>query len=169
MAVAGDAGRLLKDLPAVGRLDGQDLVDLALTDDRVALPAQTGVHEQLVDVPEPHGVAVDEVFTLPRAVVPPGDHDLTLLHVEEAARVVQHQRDLRKAQLLAPLGTAEDDVLHLAAPEGLGGLLPHDPADGVGDVGLSTAVGAHDGGDILVEGEDRLVREGFEPLDFQRL
>ena len=85
VAVAGDAGRLLKDLPAVGRLDGQDLVDLALTDDGVALPAQTGVHEQLVDVPEPHGVAVDEVFTLPRAVVPPGDHDLTLLHVEEAA------------------------------------------------------------------------------------
>ena len=65
VAVAGDAGGLLKDLPAVGALDGQDLVDLALADDGVALPAQAGVHKQLVHIPEPNGVAVDEVFTLP--------------------------------------------------------------------------------------------------------
>ena len=40
VAVAGDAGGLLKDLPAVGGLDGQDLVNFALADDGVALPAQ---------------------------------------------------------------------------------------------------------------------------------
>ena len=167
VAVAGDAGGLLKDLPAVGALDGQDLVDLALADNGVALPAQAGVHEELVHIPETHGVAVDEVLALPRAVVPPGDHDLALLPVEEVTGVVQHQGDLGKPQLLALGGAAEDDVLHLAAPESTGGLFPHDPADGVGDIGFAAAVGSHDGGDVVVEGQDRLVRKGFEALDLQ--
>ena len=168
MAVAGDAGGLLKDLPAVGGLQGQDLVDLALADDGVALPAQARVHEQLVDVLEAHRAAVDVILALPRAVVPPGDHDLALLHGEDMLGIVQHKRDLRKAQLLALGCAAEDHVLHLAAPQGPGGLLPHDPADGVGDIRFSAAVGAHDGGDVLVKGQHRLVREGLEPLDFQR-
>ena len=169
VAVPGDAGGLLKDLPAVGALDGQDLINLALADNGIALPPQTGVHEQLVHVPEPDGVAVDKVFALSRPVVPPGDHDLVLLPVEEVAGVVQHQRDLGKPQLPALGGSAKDDVLHFAAPEGAGGLLPHDPADGVGDVGFPAAVGAHNGGDIMVKGQDRLVRERFKALDFQRL
>ena len=168
VAVAGDAGGLLKDLPAVGGFHRQDLVDLALADDGVALPAQAGVHEQLVDVLQAHRAAVDVVLALPGAVVPAGHHDLALLQVKEVGGVVQHQGDLRVAGLLALGRAAEDHVLHLAPPEGAGGLLPHHPADGVGDVGLARAVGAHDGGDVLAEGEHRLVREGFKPLDLQR-
>ena len=82
MAVAGDAGRLLKDLPAVSGFDRQNLVDLTLADDGIALPAQTRVHEQLVDILQSDGAAVDVVLALPGAVVPPGDHHLGLLHVE---------------------------------------------------------------------------------------
>ena len=168
MAVAGDAGGLLKDLPAVGGLDGQDLIDLALSDDGVPLPAQARVHEQLVDVLEPHRAAVDVVLTLPGAVVPPGDHDLALVHVgEDVLGIVQHEGNLGEAKLLALGGAAEDDVLHLAPPEGPGGLLPHDPADGVGNIRFARPVWPHDGGDVLPEGEDGLVGKGFEPLDFQ--
>ena len=47
VAEAGDSRRLLKDLPPVGGPLGQDLVDAALADDGIALPAQAGVHEQL--------------------------------------------------------------------------------------------------------------------------
>ena len=50
--------------------------------------------------------------------------------------------------------TAEDHILHFAAPEGPGGLLPHDPADGVGNIGFSRPVGPDDGGDVLAEGQD---------------
>ena len=167
VSVAGDAGGLLKDLPAVGGLDGQNFVDLALADDGVALPAQARVHEQLVDVLQPDGTAVDIVLALAGAVVPPGDHHLGLLHVEDMRGVVQHQRYLGVARLLALGGAAEDHVLHLAAPEGPGGLLPHDPADGVGDIGFAGPVGPHDGGDVLGEGQHRLVREGLEALDLQ--
>ena len=167
VAVAGDAGGLLKDLPAVGRLDGQDLVNPALADDGVALPAQAGVHEQLVDVLEAHRAAVDVVFALPRAVVPPGDHHLRLLHVEDVGGVVQHQGDLGIPRLAALGRAAEDDVLHLAPPQGPGGLLPHHPADGVRDIGFARPVGAHNGGDVLAEGEHRLVGKGLEALDLQ--
>ncbi|MPM22281.1 hypothetical protein SDC9_68732 [bioreactor metagenome] len=49
-------------------------------------------------------------------------------------RIVQHQRHLRKA-LLGPFGGAsEDHILHLRAPEILGTLLTHDPADSVGGI-----------------------------------
>ena len=163
----GDARRLLKDRPALLSPGGENLVDFALADDGIALPAQAGVHKQLVDVPEPAGLAVDIVFALAGAVIPAGDHDLALLHGEHMAGVIQNQGDLGIARLLPLLGAAEDHVLHLAAPEGLGGLLPHDPADGVGEVGLSAAVGADNGGDVLVKGQNRLVREGLEALYFQ--
>ena len=83
-------------------------------------------------------------------------------------RVVQHQRHLGEAHLIPLLRAAEDDVLHLRAPEALGALLAHDPADGVGNIGFSRAVRAHNGGDILPEVQDGFVREGFKALNFQR-
>ena len=144
MAEAGDARRLLKDLPAVGGLHRQNLVNAALTDEGIALPAQTGVHKQLIDVPQAHRTAVDIVLALPRAVVPPGDHDLALVQIKEVSGVVQHQGDLGISRLAALGGAAEDHILHFAAPQGTGGLLPHDPANGAGNIGFSRTVGAHD-------------------------
>lgn len=84
-------------------------------------------------------------------------------------RVVDDQRHLRKAHLVPLLRTAEDDVLHLGAPELAAVLLAHDPADGVGDIGFAGSVGSHDGGDVLAEVQHRLVGERLESLDFQSL
>ena len=81
--------------------------------------------------------------------------------------VVDDQSDLGKTHLGTLLRTAENNVLHLGTAQALGALFAHDPADGVGDIGLTGAVGAHDGGDVLAEVQDRLVREGLEALDFQ--
>ena len=164
VTVAGDARRFLKDAPALGALGGQDLINLALADDGITLPSQAGVHEQLVDVPEAAGTAVDIVLAVPTAVEPAGDHDLLLLQREAMLSVVQHQGHLGVAHGLALLGAGEDHVLHLAAPQGLSGLLPHDPADGVGDIRFSAPVGADHRGDGLVEGETGLVWEGLEAL-----
>ncbi len=168
VAEAGNAGGLFKDLAAVGRFDGQDLVDLALTDDGITLAAQTGVHEQLVHVLQTDTAAVDVVFTFAGAVIPAGDHDFTLIQIEDMFRVVNDQTDLGKAKALSFFGTAEDDVLHLGSAQSLGGLLTHDPADGIRNIGFSRPVGAHHGGDILAKRQDGLVREGFEALDLER-
>ena len=167
VAEAGDARGLFKDLATVSGLGGDDLRDAALADDGVAVAAQARIHEKRVDVLEAHGLAVDEVFALPAAVIAAGQHDLRAVGIEDMGGVVDDQRDLRKAQRAALLGAAEDDVLHLAAAQRLAPLLAHDPEDSVGDVGLPRAVGPHDGRDIFFKCEPGLVREGLETLDLQ--
>ncbi len=107
------------------------------------------------------------IFAVAAAVVPAADGHLVGVHVQPVVGVVDGQRDGGIAHGRTGLGAAEDDVLHLGSPEALGALLAHDPADGVGDVGLAGAVGPHDGGDILFKGEPGLVREGFETLKFK--
>ncbi len=168
VAVLGDARRLLKDLPPVAALGGEDLVDPPLADDGVALLAHAGVQEELRHVLQPDGLAVDVVLALAAAVVAPGHGHLGLLHGgEDVGAVVDDQRHLGKARLGPLGGAAEDDVLHLGAPEALGALLAHDPADGVRDVGLAGAVGSHDGGDVLAEVQRGLIGERFESLNGQ--
>ena len=81
--------------------------------------------------------------------------------------IVQHQRHLRKPHLGPLEGTAEDDVLHFAAPKGLGAHFSHDPADGVGDIRFAAAVGSYNGGDIAAKGHNGFIREGLKALDFE--
>ena len=169
MAVLGDAGGLLKDLPPVAALGGEDLVDLPLADDRVALLAHAGIQEELRHVLQPDGLAVDVVLALAAAVVAPGHGHLSFLHGgEDVGAVIDDQRHLGKARPGPLGGAAEDDVFHLGSPEALGALLTHDPADGVRDIGLAGAVWAHDGGDVLTEVQRGLIREGLESLDGKR-
>src|SRR5699024_5724507 len=109
----------------------------------VAIPAKAGVHEQFMDIPQPDVVAIDAVFTFSAAVELTGDGDLVAVDVHIPLSVIQGKGYLRKSLGLSGLGAAEDDILHLRSPQVLGGLLPHDPADGVADIALPTAVGAH--------------------------
>jgi hypothetical protein len=77
--VLGDAGGLFDDGAAVLRLGAEDLADAALLDDGVALRAQAGAHEDILDVAQAGGVAVDQVFALAGAVEAAGDGDLAVL------------------------------------------------------------------------------------------
>ena len=81
--------------------------------------------------------------------------------------VVNDQRHLGKSHLRPLGGAAENDIFHFGAPEALAALLAHDPADCVGNVGFTGAVGAHNGGDVLAKVQNCLIREGFEALDLQ--
>ena len=166
VAELGDTGGLFKNLAPVGTLDRQNLVDAALSDDRIAVPSQTGIHEQLMDVLQSNSLAVEEKVALSAAVVSAGDHDLAVFHRQTTVGIVHHQRDLTEAQRISPGGTAEDYVLHLAAAEGLGTLLAQHPADGIHDVGLAAAVGANDSRDAPSELHDGFVRKRFKTLYF---
>ena len=167
VAVARDAGGLLEDLAAVGALGGDDLRDAALADDGIAVAAQARVHQQAVDVLEPHALAVDEILALAAAVIAAREDDLGGVALENMRGVVNDQRYLRIAELAALFGAAENHVLHLAAAQGARTLLAHDPQDRVGKVGLARAVGSDDSGDILFKRQARLVRKGLEALDLQ--
>ena len=112
-----------------------------MTDDGIALAAHAGIHEQLVHIAQAHGLLVDIVFRFAAAVVPARDGDLGLLHAgEDVLGVVEHERHLRKAHLVARFRAAENDILHLLAAQRAGILLAHDPANGVRNIRFAASV-----------------------------
>ena len=134
VAVFGNTGGLFEDFPAVVAFQGQDFIDTSLTDIGITLPAQAGVHKQLVDVFEPGGLLVDIVFSVPAAVIAAGDHHLVGIIGKRPVGIVQGQGCLGKADGTSLLGSAEDDILHLGTPEGFGALLAQNPQNSIGNI-----------------------------------
>ena len=163
----GDARGFLEHIAPAAGLAGDHVGDLALGDHGVAVPAEAGVHEQLVDVLQTDLFPVDAVFRLARAEIAPGDRDFLLVVGQRAVRVVEPQRDFRVPQGTALVRAAEDDVFHFRAAQVLRGLLAEDPADRVGNIRFSGAVRAHDRRHTAVEFQHGLVREGLETLQFE--
>ena len=163
----GDAGGFLEHIATAAGLAGDHVGDFALGDHGVAVPAEAGVHEQLVDVLQTDLFPVDAVLRLARAEIAPGDRDFLLVVGQRAVRVVEAQCDLGIPQGAALVRAAEDDVLHFGAAQVLRGLLAEDPADRVGNIRFSGAVRAHDRCHAAVKFEHGLVREGLETLQFE--
>ena len=74
--VFADAGGFFDDGAAVGRFVRKNLADAALLDDGVAFRAQAGAAEQILNVAQAGGAAVDQVFAFAGAVQAAGDGDL---------------------------------------------------------------------------------------------
>ena len=147
----------------------QDGVQLALPDDDVHLTADAGVGEQLLDVEQAAGAAVDRVVRAARAEHGPRDRHLGVVDRQGAVGVVDGEADLGTAERRAAGGAGEDDVLHLAAAQALGALLAHHPAERVDDVGLPRPVRPDHAGDAGLEAQGRRGRERLEASQGQGL
>ena len=170
-----NAGKQLLALP------GDHLGNLALPDDRIAVTPDTGVHEQLINILQTHRPAVDEVFAVPGAIVASGHRHLVKRAVQlgKIPPVVERDRHLGIAHRAPAVRAAENDILHLAAAQALGGDFTKHPAHGIGNVGFSGAVRSDDdrhplplvGGNIhvnaAVEQQSGLIGKGLEALHFQ--
>ena len=135
--VPGDAGRFLHPEAAFLGPGLDEGGHAALLDDGVVPVAQAGVHEELVDVLEPAGHLVDQVFALPGSVEPPGDLDFA--QVGELGRgyvafVLEGQAHLAHPGGRAVAGPVEDQVFHGPAAELAGGLFAQHPAHRVDHV-----------------------------------
>ena len=168
-AVLQDPRGLLDEAAPVLGARVQHGVELPLADDHVHLPAEARVAQQLLHVEQPARLAVDGVLARAVAEQRAGDRHLAVLDRQRAVGVVDREADLGTAERTARGGAREDDVLHLAAAQRLGTLLPHDPGERVHDVRLAGAVGADDARDARFEGERRRLREGLESLQRQAL
>ena len=153
--VLEDPGGLLDETAALLRRGMQDPVELALPDDHVHLPAQTRVREQLLDVQQAAGLAVDRVFGAAGAEQGARDRDLGVLDRQGAVGVVDRQGHVRPPQGRPARGAGEDHVLHLPAAQRLGALLAHDPGQGIDHVRLARPVRADDAGHPGLELEAR--------------
>src|SRR5262249_52399918 len=114
-------------------------------------------------------LAVDEVFTLARAVDPPGDLHFGGVGGEGLVEVVERHRDLGHAEAAARRGAVENDVGHLPAAQALGALLPEHPAYRVTAVRFACAVRPDDGGNARGEVELSAVGERLEAAQLQTL
>jgi hypothetical protein len=112
-----EAGRLLDQRTALGRLRGEDLLDAALPDDGVHLAAEADVGQHLDDVRAAHVRAVDEVLALSAAMQAPGDRELRELERPVARLVVEEELDLREGGGLAAVTARVEDVVRLLRPE----------------------------------------------------
>ncbi len=101
--VAGDAGRFLDQLAALLGLAGEHRFDLALADHRVGADAETGVHQQVLDLSQRHHLVVEAVLALAGAEDPPADQELAVLGVLEAGVGGQLEADLRHAERTSAL------------------------------------------------------------------
>ena len=164
VAEAGNPCGLFKNLPPVLAAGGHHAVDFSLPDHGVAVPAQAGIHKQLVDVLQAHRRPVQQVFAFAGAVVPPGNGHLVPVEGKAAVPVVHREGYLRKALGLPVRGSVENKALHPGAAKRPGGLLPQDPADRVGNIAFSAAVRPHNRGHAAVEGQRCFIRKGFEAL-----
>ena len=169
LAVLEDAGGLLDEAAAVLRRGAQDGVELPLPDNDVHLAPEARVAEELLDVEEAAGAAVDAVLRPATAEQGARDGDLGVVDRQGAVGVVNGQGDLSAPEGRAGACAGEDDVGHGAAAQVLGALLPHDPGQGVDNIGLAGPVGADHGGDAGLQAEGGRRGEGLESLDRQRL
>ncbi len=86
-----DAGGFLDEHPPFGRPRRQNLPDLALLDDRIGLDAQTGIHQEIVDVAQTADLAVDQILALTRSVQTAADLDVAR---DDGRRIEQQVLDL---------------------------------------------------------------------------
>ncbi len=73
---AGDAGGLFDDGAAVVRLGAEKLADALLLDDGVALRAEAGAHEDVLNIAQAAELAVEQIFAVAGAEEAAGDDDL---------------------------------------------------------------------------------------------
>ncbi|RPK49950.1 hypothetical protein EES40_06835 [Streptomyces sp. ADI93-02] len=169
LTVLEDSGRLLDEGAASRRVGVQHGVQPALTDDDVHLAADSGVREEFLDVEQPAGVAIDLVFAAAVAEHDPGDRHFGVLDGERAVGIVDGQRHFRPAEGWPSRGAGEDHVFHLAAAQGFGPLLPHDPGERVHHIRFARPVGADDTGDPRFEPQGGGGGERFETTEGQGL
>ena len=111
--------------------------------DAVAVPANAGAHEQLLNIAQPTGGAVEKVFAAAiaehssghgnfgKAQVHPGSFEVFLVHIPERYRDLRHAGGFTSA---GAFGAAENDISHFSATQRLGGLFTQDPPNSIGDI-----------------------------------
>ena len=157
--VLGDPRGLLQNAPSVLCLLADDFIDHPLFHHRVGARSEPGVHEQILDVEEAAGDLVQEVVAVAGSEQPARDGYLRILDGEVVGGIVDGDRHLGHALLLALTGAGEYHFLHALAPHGTSPLFAEDPTDRLHYIGLAAAVWADDDGDAGTKGDMDLLHE----------
>ena len=157
--------RLLHERSPLLGLRGEDLLDLALRDDRARCAAEADVRQQLHEVGAPNGGPVDQVLPLAAPVQATHDGDFRGQGGQRVVRVVEHELHLAVGRRLAGSRTREQHVVGLFGAELIGAEAPRRPEQRVCDIGLPGPVRPDDHGDAGLEANLDRFREGLEAAD----
>ena len=160
--------RLLQEHAPLGRLRPEDLLDLALADDRVHAAAEPDVGQELDEVDAADRRPVDEVLALAAALKPPRDRDLGPFERPVADAVVEQELDLAMLRLLPRPGAREEDVVGLLRPQLTGRKRARSPDDRVGNVRLAGPVRPDDDGHAWLELNLDRLHERLEAAQLDR-
>ncbi len=122
----GDPGGFLDHQAAVLRAGTEELADATLLDDGVGLGAETGAHEDVLDVAEASGAAIDQVLALAGPEQAAGERDFPRAMLEAMA-----------ARAIGPVGCAVGSVGSVRGVGGVGAVGPVGPIRAVGAVGVA--------------------------------
>ena len=120
-----------------------------------------------MDISEPNRVFIDPVFAFSAAVKLAGNRNFIRINRQIPALVSDGQRNLGKSHRAAQLGSAENHIFHLVAPQRFGGLFSQHPADCIRNIALSAAVGAYYRCQPFSEFQFYTIRKGLESVDLQ--
>ena len=155
-------GGLLDEAAALVRPRQQHLVDGALGDDAVQVAAEARLGQEVAHVEAPHGLAVEQVVAVARAIEASHDRQLVARDADAAVAVVDHELDLAHAARGVLLGAGEEHVLPCLGAQLAGRLRGHGPLQRVGDVGLAGAVRADHDRDAGLEAQLQRIAERLE-------
>ena len=147
-----DAGRFFEDQPAVARRRLQQRIDLALLDDAVGLGRDAGAGQQVADVAQPAGLAVDQIFAFAAAIDAAGDVHFAGVDRPAGASALSNV----SVTSAVPSGPRVAQPLKMTSVislprSALGALRAEHPLDGVDDVRFARAVGPDDDADAARE------------------
>ncbi len=162
---AGNAGSLFEQRPALLRLGGDQLADLALADEGRRMRAGRGIGEQQLHVAGADFLAVDAIDRAFLALDAAGDFE----HVGGVERrrrgavgIVEDERDFGAVAAGPAARAREDHVVHARGAHRLVRAFAHHPAQRFDEVGLAAAIGADDAAQAGLEIELGRIGEGLE-------
>jgi hypothetical protein len=164
-----DPGCLIENFAAIARGCLKEFIHPTLSDDRVASRSGTAAQKYFLEIFETCGVTVDQVFARAIAVDSTSELNFIRIDCQKSAGVIERDRDLGQPQAFAGTRSIEDHIGHLSAAETFGRLFSENPPDGIDDIRFPGPVWSDNTSDARCEVEPGLVRERFEPNEFEAL
>ena len=168
-SVLYNARSLFENFPAAVRPTADDFRDFSLSDKRISVHTDTGIHDQFPNVPQTALGAVDIVLAFTGTIHSPGDLHFGKIHWKTGVTVVDQQRDFRHPPGFSRSRSGKDHFVHFSAAQRLRTLFAQYPADRITDVAFTTAVWTYYTGDPAAEIYGNRLRKGFEPMHFDFL
>jgi len=162
--VFDNSGGLFEQEPAVFGPRADDHIHLSLADQGIGVGADSGIHEQFLDIPKAGRHLVEQVLSFAVPVHPPADLHFRVFHRQLQVGIIKAQHHFGHPHGGAVGSPVEYHILHAAAAQGFGALFAQRPAQRVQNVTFSRAVRAHNARDARAQFEHGSVGEGFKPM-----